>query len=115
MKRSLIVVVLVVVSIALVGCNLISIPAASQRDLAVSGLVLDENGAGVGGVLIKINPGGQTTTNVEGGWSFDQARKGSKVTAEKAGFEFSEAVTVTKADQIINFLALVAIGEEPTP
>ena len=113
MKRSLLVGLLLFVSLVLVGCSFISFTESSRRDLAISGFVLDEDGEGVGGVVIEISPGGQAITNAEGVWEFGLARKGSKVSAEKSGFAFSsEAVVVTKTDQVISFLAIAITEEE---
>lgn len=105
MKRILVVILLVLLSFALVGCDLISVVGGEKRKLPISGQVIDDAGQGVKGLKIMVDPGGFTVTDDDGNWGFN-ATKGAKVDIEQSNaYHFSAGDTVREKDQKIDFYA----------
>ncbi len=93
------------IALALVGCDLISVVGVSKGNLRIQGIVVDEDGIGVGGAAILIGSAVIGVTGNDGTWSYAKADKGVKVTAHKAGWVFGSEPILVKADnQEMNFL-----------
>lgn len=89
-------------SLSLVGCNLVSIPGMRTGGLNIHGVVVDDEGDGIGGAAILINGQVVVMTGSDGAWDYADAKKGAKVTVSKPGWDFAPAsIEVQKDGQVI--------------
>jgi hypothetical protein len=96
----------VLISAGLSGC-LFSIPGISKGNYRIQGTVLDEEGVGVEYVAILVDAEIVAFTDAEGEWSYASAKKGAKVTAKKPGWQFGDVTaTVREDNQKIYFIGM---------
>ena len=95
--------VLLLLSLALVGC-LFAIPGMKPSTFGIQGTVFDQENAGIGQVAVLVDSKMVDVTGADGTWSYADAKKGAKVTVQKAGWDFApESITVTNEDEMIWF------------
>ncbi len=111
MKRNVLLISLLLFSVILAGC--LSVKGISERNLSISGIVLDDDGKPVGGVEIIVASGLATTTVSDGKWHYSAAKKGDEVQAHKTGFRFSpsDPIRVVQDKQEINFKATAEVSK----
>lgn len=102
-RRSVVFMGLVVLlALALVGCNLIGVVGSGTESLRIQGTVVDGENVGVENVAILLDSKVAAITGPNGTWEYAKTKKGAKVTAQKSGWDFDpESTTVVRDEQTI--------------
>jgi hypothetical protein len=94
-----------IIALAFVGCDLISVVGVSKGNLRIQGVVVDEDGVGLGGVAVLIDTDVIGVTVSNGTWNHANVKKGAKVTVKKQGWVFDPEPALVKEDnQTIHFV-----------
>ena len=95
-----ILIVILLLSLTLVGC-LFSVPGISGT-LRIQGTVVDEGNVGIGRAAVLVDSEIIGLTAPDGTWAYAHAKKGAKITVQKAGWDFEpESITVAKDEQML--------------